>query len=236
MNSFFVTGTDTDVGKTCVSASIAKHLRDIDVDVGVMKPFASGYKATPDSVSEDVEILMKYSGVKDPVDLVNPYYFEIPTSPYDASKQLNLEIDISKVIESYKQLASIHDVVIVEGIGGIMTPISKNYFVSDLISDLQLSSFIVTGSKIGAVNHFMLTYEHVRQKNLNLKGFLVNQNVSDGYELTNLKHHAKFLVQFHTIIHLPLNRMLKIFQILLICQTLVLKIFSLFIFFVLIKF
>jgi len=188
MNSFFVTGTDTDVGITCVSASIAKHLRDIDVDVGVMKPFAAGYKATPDSVSEDVVNLMKNSGVKDPVDLVNPYYIEIPTSPYEASKQLNLEIDISSVIESYKQLASIHDVVIVEGIGGIMTPISKYYIVSDLISDIQMSSFIVTGSKIGAVNHFMLTYEHARQKNLNLKGFLVNQNVSDGYELTNLKH------------------------------------------------
>ena len=142
MNSFFVTGTDTDVGKTCVSAALSKHLRDNDVDVGVMKPFASGYKATPDSVSEDVQILMKYSGANDPIHLVNPYYFEIPTSPYDASKQLNLEIDISKVIESYKQLASIHDVVIVEGIGGIMTPISKNYFVSDLISDLKLSSFI----------------------------------------------------------------------------------------------
>ena len=188
MNSFFVTGTDTDVGKTCVSSAIAKHLHDNDIDVGVMKPFASGYKASANSVSEDVEILMKYSGVKDSVHLVNPYYFEIPTSPYDASKQLKLEIDIYKVIESYKQLASIHDVVIVEGIGGIMTPISKNYFVSDLISDLQLSSFIVTGSKIGAVNHFMLTYEHVQQKKLNLKGFLVNQNVSDGYELSNLKH------------------------------------------------
>ena len=188
MNSFFVTGTDTDVGKTCVSASIAKHLRDIDVDVGVMKPFASGYKASSNSVSEDVEILMKYSEVTDPIDLVNPYYFEIPTSPYDACKQLNLEIDISKVIESYKQLTSIHDVVIVEGIGGIMTPISKNYFVSDLISDLQLESIIVTGSKIGTVNHLMLTYEHARQKNLKLKGFLVNQNVSDGYELSNLKH------------------------------------------------
>ena len=188
MNSFFVTGTDTDVGKTCVSAALAKHFRDNDVDVGVMKPFASGYKATPDSVSADVEILMKYSGVNDSIDLVNPYYFEIPTSPYDASKQLNLEIDISKVIESYNQLSSIHDIVIVEGIGGIMTPISRNYFVSDLISDLQLSSFIVTGSKIGAVNHFMLTYEHARQKNLNLKGFFINQNVSDGYELSNLKH------------------------------------------------
>ena len=147
MNSFFVTGTDTDVGKTCVSAAIAKHLRDNGVDVGVMKPFASGYKETANSVSEDVKILMKYSGAKDPVDLVNPYYFEIPTSPYDACKQLNLEIDISKVIESYKQLTSVHDVVVVEGIGGIMTPISKNYFVSNLISDLQLSSIIVSGSK-----------------------------------------------------------------------------------------
>jgi dethiobiotin synthetase len=165
MNSFFVTGTDTDVGKTCVCAAIAKHLRDDGVDVGVMKPFASGHKETSDSVSGDVEILMKYSGAKDSVDLVNPYYFEIPTSPYDACKQLNLEIDISKVIESYKQLASIHDIVIVEGIGGIMTPISKNYFVSNLISDLQLSSIIVSGSKIGTVNHLMLTYEHARQKN-----------------------------------------------------------------------
>ena len=182
MNSFFVTGTDTDVGKTCVSAAIAKYLHDNDIDVGVMKPFASGYKATPGSVSEDVEILMKYSGVKDSIHLINPYYFEIPTSPYDASKQLNLDIDISKVIESYRQLTSIHDVVIVEGIGGIMTPISKNYFVSDLIYDLQLESIVVTGSKIGTVNHFMLTYQHARQKNLNLKGFLVKQNVSAGYE------------------------------------------------------
>ena len=188
MTSLFVTGTDTDVGKTCVTASIVNYLSKMNVDVGVMKPFASGYKATSDSASDDVKILMKYSEVNDSIDLVNPYFFETPTSPYDACKQLNLKIDISKIIESYKQLASIHDIVIVEGIGGIMTPISKNYFVSDLISDLQLSSFIVTGSKIGAVNHFMLTYEHVQQKNLNLKGILVNQNVSDGYELTNLEH------------------------------------------------
>ena len=205
MNSFFVTGTDTDVGKTCVSAALAKYFRDNDVDVGVMKPFASGYKATPDSVSADVEILMKYSGVNDSIDLVNPYYFEIPTSPYDASKQLNLEIDISKVIESYNQLSSIHDIVIVEGIGGIMTPISRNYFVSDLISDLQLSSFIVTGSKIGAVNHFMLTYEHARQKNLNLKGFFINQNVSDGYELSNLKHQIFGLTEKKVFGAIPYN-------------------------------
>ena len=187
MNSFFITGTDTDVGKTCVSAAIAKYLFDKGVNVGVMKPFASGYKESIDSISEDVEILLKYSGSNDPIELVNPYYFEIPTSPYDACKQLNLEIDMSKVVDAYKQLTAIHDVVIVEGIGGIMTPISRNYFVSDLISELNLDSFIVTGSKIGTVNHLMLTYEHAQKKNLNTLGILVNQNVSDGYELSNLK-------------------------------------------------
>ena len=187
MTSLFVTGTDTDVGKTCVTASIVNYLSRMNVNVGVMKPFASGYKATTDSVSDDVRILMKYSRVNDPVDLVNPYFFEIPTSPYDACKQLNREIDISKVINSYKQLTSIHDVVIVEGIGGIMTPISKNYFVSDLIADLQMNAIIVTGSKVGTVNHLMLTYQHVKEKNLGLNGFLINQNVSDGYESSNLK-------------------------------------------------
>jgi len=187
MTSLFVTGTDTDVGKTCITASIVSYLSKMNVNVGVMKPFASGYKATDNFVSDDVKILMKYSGVDDPIDLVNPYFFEIPTSPYDACKQLNLEIEIDKVIDSYKQLTSIHDVVIVEGIGGIMTPISKNYFVSDLISDLQMNTIIVTGSKVGAVNHLMLTYQHVKEKNLRLNGFVINQNVSDGYESSNLK-------------------------------------------------
>jgi len=187
MTSLFVTGTDTDVGKTCVTAGIVSYLSKMKINIGVMKPFASGYKATADSVSDDVKILMKYSGVSDPVDIINPYFFEIPTSPYDACKQLNFEIDISKVVDSYKQLTSIHDVVIVEGIGGIMTPISKNYFVSDLISDLQMNTIVVTGSKVGTVNHLMLTYQHVKEKKIPLNGFVINQNVSDGYELSNLK-------------------------------------------------
>ena len=187
MTSLFVTGTDTNVGKTCITAGIVSYLSKMNVDVGVMKPFASGYKATANSVSDDVKILMKYSRVSDPIDLVNPYFFEIPTSPYDACKQLKLEIDISRVVDSYKQLTSIHDVVIVEGIGGIMTPISKNYFVSDLISDLQMNTIIVTGSKVGTVNHLMLTYQHVKEKKIPLNGFLINQNVSDGYESSNLR-------------------------------------------------
>ena len=187
MNSLFVTGTDTDVGKTCVTAGIVDYISKKNIDVGVMKPFASGYKSNDNSVSEDVEILTKFSKVNDSMDLINPYFFEIPTSPYEASLKLNREIDISKVVCAYEELQAKHDLIIVEGIGGIMTPIKQNYFVSDLILDLKLNSIIVTGSKIGSVNHLMLTFEHLRQKNLNLNGFIVNQNVSDGYELASLR-------------------------------------------------
>ena len=210
MTSLFVTGTDTNVGKTCITAGIVSYLSKMNVAVGVMKPFASGYKATTNSVSDDVKILMKYSRVNDPIDLVNPYFFEIPTSPYDACKQLNLEIDISRIVNSYKQLSSIHDVVIVEGIGGIMTPISKNYFVSDLISDLQMNTIIVTGSKVGTVNHLMLTHQHAKEKKISLNGFVINQNVSNGYELSNLKQQIIDLTGHTVYGTIPYQKQFKI--------------------------
>ena len=187
MKSLFVTGNDTDVGKTCVTASIVKNLRDMDIDVGVMKPFASGYKKNSNSLSQDVEILMKYSGSHDPIDLVNPYFFEIPTSPYNASKILARKISTQKVIDAYDKLLSSHDLVVVEGIGGLMTPITQNYFVSNLISELDIDTIIVTGSKLGTVNHTLLTYEHCKQMHLKLKGFVINQTEPNGYELSNLK-------------------------------------------------
>jgi dethiobiotin synthetase len=187
MKSLFVTGNDTDIGKTCVTASIVKNLRDMDIDVGIMKPFASGYKKNSDSISQDVEILMKYSDSHDPIDLVNPYFFEIPTSPYAAAKILSQKINLQKIIDAYDKLLSSHDLVIVEGIGGLMTPITQNYFVSNLISELDIDTIIVIGSKLGTVNHTMLTYEHCKQMRLKLKGFVINQTEPNGYELSNLK-------------------------------------------------
>ena len=130
---------------------------------------------------------MKYSGSHDPIDLVNPYFFEIPTSPYDASKILARKISTQKVIDAYDRLLSSHDLVIVEGIGGLMTPITQNYFVSNLISELDIDTIIVTGSKLGTVNHTLLTYEHCKQMHLKLKGFVINQTEPNGYELSNLK-------------------------------------------------
>ena len=206
MKSLFVTGTDTDVGKTCVSASIVKNLRDMDIDVGVMKPFASGHKKNSSSLPQDVEILMKYSGSQDPIDLVNPYFFEIPTSPYDAAKILVQKINLQKVIDAYNKLLSSHDLVIVEGIGGLMTPITQNYFISNLISELDIDTIIVMGSKLGTVNHTLLTYEHCKQMHLKLKGFVINQTEPNGYELTNLKQQIMELTSQIVYCAIPYHR------------------------------
>lgn len=206
MKSLFVTGTDTDVGKTCVSASIVKNLRDMDIDVGVMKPFASGHKKNSNSLPQDVEILMKYSGSQDPIDLVNPYFFEIPTSPYDAAKILVQKINLQKVIDAYNKLLSSHDLVIVEGIGGLMTPITQNYFVSNLISELDIDTIVVMGSKLGTVNHTLLTYEHCKQMHLKLKGFIINQTEPNGYELTNLKQQIMELTSQIVYCAIPYHR------------------------------
>ena len=119
--------------------------------------------------------------------IVNPYFFEIPTSPYDAAKILAQKISPQKVIDAYDKLLSFHDLVIVEGIGGLMTPITQNYFVSNLISELDIDTIIVMGSKLGTVNHTLLTYEHCKQMHLKLKGFVINQTVPSGYELSNLR-------------------------------------------------
>jgi len=206
MKSLFVTGTDTDVGKTCVSASIVKNLRDMDIDVGVMKPFASGHKKNSNSLPQDVEILMKYSGSQDPIDLVNPYFFEIPTSPYDAAKILVQKINLQKVIDAYNKLLSSHDLVIVEGIGGLMTPITQNYFVSNLISELDIDTIVVMGSKLGTVNHTLLTYEHCKQMQLKLKGFVINQTESNGYDLANLKQQIMELTSQIVYCAIPYHR------------------------------
>ena len=203
MKSIFITGTDTDVGKTCVTASIARLLNEKNVDVGVMKPFASGVDTNSDGISDDVRVLMEYSGVSDAVDLVNPYFFDIPSSPFDASRQLNVEIDLSKIYDSFKELSEKHDLVLVEGIGGILTPILNNFFLVDLIRKLNLDALIVANSKTGTVNHTLLTYDTCNRMEIPINGFIINQITNDGYSLDNLSNQIKQLTSKPVLTTIP---------------------------------
>lgn len=187
MRSFFVTGTDTGIGKTMLTCALASSARESGINVGIMKPFATGFAQKTRPKSADVELLIKYSKVTDSESLINPYFFPIPTSPYRASIQLGKKIQIESVLDSFEKLQFVHDAVLVEGIGGVMTPILKDYFVADLIKDLNLETLVIAGNKMGSVNHTLLTLNLCKKYGIRVLGLVINQTNSDGYEMSELE-------------------------------------------------
>jgi len=193
MKSLFVTGTDTDVGKTYVTAGLAVTLRKMGVDIGVMKPFAAGTPQKKGSKSEDVEILAKAAQVSDPENLMNPQFFKMAASPYTASKSLKVKVNVNSVLSSFKKLSKLHSMLLVEGMGGIMTPILKNYFVTNLIKDMKIPAVIVTRSKVGTVNHTIMTCKMCEKYKIPIKGIIINNFDSGGYQLKTLKRDLQSL-------------------------------------------
>ncbi|HXW02838.1 MAG TPA: dethiobiotin synthase, partial [Nitrosarchaeum sp.] len=114
MKSFFITGTDTGIGKTCVAAGLAMALKQSHINVGIMKPYATGSKSNGKFRSDDVQILVDAAQVGDPEELLNPYFFSIPASPFSAAKRLGVTIDNKIVLERFKKLQRLHDVMLVE--------------------------------------------------------------------------------------------------------------------------
>jgi len=186
MNSFFITGTDTDVGKTYVTAGLAVTLRKMGINVGVMKPFAAGTAQRNGFKSEDVEILSNAAKVDDPESLVNPQFFPIPASPYTAYKKLKIKPKVSTVLTNFKKLSKIHDLILVEGMGGLMTPILKNYFIASLIKDMNIPTVIVASSRIGTVNHTLMTCIMCKKYKILIKGIIIN-DFENGYSIPQLK-------------------------------------------------
>lgn len=174
MKAYFITGTDTGVGKTVITAGLAGSMRKLGVDVGVMKPIASGTPQKTGFKSLDVDIIVEASRTKDSEDLINPVFLPIPTSPYDATKLLSLPVDMSLILTSFTKLLSIHDVLLVEGIGGIMTPITKNFFVADMIKAMSIETIIVTRATLGTLNHTMMTYQLCKNYDIRVKGLVIN--------------------------------------------------------------
>ena len=174
LESLFVTGTDTDAGKTYVTAGLAASLSMMGVDVGVMKPFAAGTAQKNGFKSNDVRMLADAAGIHDVEDLLNPQFFPIPASPYTAYRNLNVRPRVADVMRSFKQLQSMHDILLVEGIGGIMTPIWRDFFIADLIRNMKLPVAIVSRSRIGTINHTVMTCMVCRKFDIPIKGIIVN--------------------------------------------------------------
>ena len=203
MKSYFITGTDTDVGKTIVTAGLAAAIQKKGIDIGIMKPFAAGTLQSVGFKSKDTELLANAAKVNDPEYLVNPQFFHIPASPYTAAQNLGVDVDVQLVMNSFRQLSKIHDMMLVEGMGGIMTPILKNYFVTNLIREMNLDVILITRSRIGTINHTLMTCKMCVNNGIRIKGIIINNFDIDGYPPTELKRDMEKLTTFPVLGIIP---------------------------------
>jgi dethiobiotin synthetase len=165
--SFFITGTDTGVGKTYVTRLILETLRHARIDAVGYKPVASGDR-------EDAKILAAASGGLD-LDVVNPLSFQTAVAPYVACMLENRMLDPATLIAGYRALAAQHATVLVEGAGGWEVPLSPGYRIADLAADLALPVVVVAGNRLGVLNHVLLTVAAIQARGLVCAGIVLNQ-------------------------------------------------------------
>jgi dethiobiotin synthetase len=171
----FVTGTDTDVGKTIVTAGLASLLINDGFDIGVMKPIETGCpKRKGRLFPRDAVFLRAASGSKDRLSLINPYRFSKPLAPLIAAAIDHKEIKMGKISLAYEKLKKKHDVTFVEGAGGLLVPLTPRLTNLDLILKLALPLLVVVSSKLGAVNHALLTVNWARKNGIKVIGFVIN--------------------------------------------------------------
>jgi dethiobiotin synthetase len=177
MHGIFITGTNTGVGKTIVAAGLAWALRKRRIDVGVMKPFASANRVFSRKYrSQDTAILAEASRVNDPDSELNPFFYSIACSPLVAS-ELKHEppVSIERAMEALQNLGRKHDFLIAEGIGGIMVPLTENESVAGFAKRTELPLLIVSTSKLGTLNHTLLTIMACREFGLSIRGIILNK-------------------------------------------------------------
>ena len=178
----FITGTDTGIGKTVITGGLAAVLKNRQIDIGVMKPFETGLSRKDKKWElQDGEFLKKASGVTDSDDLITPFCFERPLAPYVAASLENILIDISKIHRAFDKLKSRHSLVLVEGAGGLLVPIKKDYFYTNLAKDLNLPIIIVARPGLGTINHILLTIKSAQGSGLEIIGIIFNNFNNSNY-------------------------------------------------------
>lgn len=182
MNGIFVTATDTETGKTIVAGHIAAAIRSLGHDVGVMKPVASDCVCRKNLVtgeekfiSEDAELLVKLSGSTDPLEEIAPLCFREPLAPMPAAEIERKPVELDLVRQAWTRLGARHDFMVVEGIGGVMVPITADYYLLDMIVEFGLPALVVTRTGLGTLNHTILTVNTLRAKGVEVAGIVMNE-------------------------------------------------------------
>ncbi len=176
MKGYFITGTDTDVGKTWISLGIVEALKQQGKKVGVMKPVSAGCEQTAHGLrNEDALLLQQQSNVELDYDTINPYAFEPAIAPHIAAHEAGVRMDIETLHQRFQHISSQSDCVVTEGAGGWRVPLNDFQTMADLAVRLQLPVILVVGMRLGCLSHALLTVEAIRSSQLPLAGWVANQ-------------------------------------------------------------
>ena len=177
--NYFITGTDTGVGKTFVTALLIRGLRRAGLDSVGMKPICCGNRT-------DAELLHSASGGEAEINDINPIWLRPPVAPYTASMIEERIIDIAAIRESFARLRKAHRSLIVEGVGGWLVPIRKDYYISDLAAEFGLPVVVVVRNRLGALNHALLTIRAIESSGQQCAGIILNNMDHPGDDISTL--------------------------------------------------
>lgn len=176
MKGLFVTGTDTGVGKTLVACALLRGYAGKGLRAVGMKPVAAGATRTASGWdNEDVRLLAAAGNVTAPAEEVNPYCFEPPIAPHVAAERAGVAIDLEVIAGRYAALSARADVVVVEGAGGFLVPLSHRHTFADVAVRLGLPVVLVVGMRLGCLNHALLTRAAIEARGLRLAGWVANR-------------------------------------------------------------
>ncbi|GAC1301728.1 MAG: dethiobiotin synthase [Steroidobacteraceae bacterium] len=175
MSRFFVTGTDTGVGKTYVATTLCRAFAASGRRVAAMKPVASGCRPTPAGLrNEDAEALLAAMTVRARYEEVNPYAFEPAIAPHIAAQEAGRSVEFEVLDRAFHQLALQSDVTIVEGAGGWLAPLDARFTFADLAARWQLEVILVVGLRLGCLNHALLTAQAIEHRGSRLRAWVGN--------------------------------------------------------------
>ncbi len=175
--NYFVTGTDTDCGKTYVTALLVRAARAAGGDAVGAKPFCCGPRT-------DVEILAQAADHVETLDAINPLWWKTPASPRACAMLGEPAAEVPRALTAVRDLAARHAQVFCEGAGGWLVPVAKDFTVADFAADLGWPVIVVVRNKLGALNHTLLTVESVRRRGLPLAGIILNDVEGQADEAT----------------------------------------------------
>lgn len=174
-HDYFVTGTDTEIGKTLVSAALLHALAQQGLRTAGMKPVAAGAELRDGAWhNEDVDALMAAASLPCALELVCPYLMRTPAAPHIVAQQEQVSISAAHIQDCYTQLTRRADAVIVEGVGGFCVPLTAELSTADIARQLGLPVIMVVGMRLGCINHALLTAQAIAAQGLRLAGWVAN--------------------------------------------------------------